>query len=122
MALVHPEAPELKQFSFFVSRRREDNRERFRLHMGYFATLAEAEEWLNVIRDLYPGAWAGEAPGKKLRARAAAAELAKQLPAPPAPTPRPLRRARVLLRLPLPSPRLSLRALPRRAGPLPRSS
>jgi len=83
MALAHPDSPELKRFSFFVSRRREDNRERFRLHMGYFATLAEAEEWLSVIRDLYPGAWAGEAPGKKLRARAAAAELAKQLPAPP---------------------------------------
>jgi hypothetical protein len=83
MALAHPDSPELKRFSFFVSRRREDNRERFRLHMGYFATLAEAEEWLNIIRDLYPGAWAGEAPGKKLRARAAATELAKQLPAPP---------------------------------------
>ena len=88
MALAHPDSPELKRFTFFVSRRREDNRERFRLHMGYFTTLAEAEEWLNVIRDLYPGAWAGEAPGKKLRARAAAAELAKQLPAPP-PAPAP---------------------------------
>ena len=73
----------MKRFSFFVSRRREDNRERFRLHMGYFSSLAEAEEWLNVIRDIYPGAWAGEAPGKKLRARAAAAELANQLPSPP---------------------------------------
>jgi hypothetical protein len=83
MALSHPDSPELKRFSFFVSRRREDNRERFRLHMGYFGTLAEAEEWLNVIRDVYPGAWAGEAPGKKLRARAAAAALAGQLPAPP---------------------------------------
>ena len=83
MALAHPDSPELKRFSFFVSRRREDNRERFRLHMGYFSSLAEAEEWLNIIRDLYPGAWAGEAPGKKLRARAAAAELANQLPAPP---------------------------------------
>src|SRR5215510_8668248 len=83
MALSHPDSPELKRFSFFVSRRREDNRERFRLHMGYFSTLAEAQEWLNIIRDLYPGAWAGEAPGKKLRARDAAAELANQLPAPP---------------------------------------
>jgi hypothetical protein len=83
MALSHPDTPEMKRFSFFVSRRREDNRERFRLHMGYFSTLAEAEEWLGVIRDIYPGAWAGEAPGKKLRARAAAAELANQLPAPP---------------------------------------
>src|SRR6185503_15684625 len=83
MALSHPDAPELKRFSFFVSRRREDNRERFRLHMGYFSSLAEAEEWLNVVRDIYPGAWAGEAPGKKLRARAAAAALATQLPQPP---------------------------------------
>src|SRR5262245_7618781 len=85
MALSHPDAPEMKRFSFFVSRRREDNRERFRLHMGYFTTLAEAEEWLGVVRDVYPGAWAGEAPGKKLRARAAAAAMASQLPPPPAP-------------------------------------
>ena len=83
MALSHPDAPEMKRFSFFVSRRREDNRERFRLHMGYFSTLAEAEEWLSVVRDVYPGAWAGEAPGKKLRARAAAAAMAGQLPPPP---------------------------------------
>jgi hypothetical protein len=89
MALSHPSSPELQQFSFFVSRRLEDNRERFRLHMGYFSTLAEAEEWLNVIRDLYPGAWAGEAPGNKLRARAAAADLAKQLPLPPSVASRP---------------------------------
>jgi len=73
MALAQPDAPELKRFNFFVSRRREEGRERFRLHMGYFVTLAEAEEWLNVVRDVYPGAWAGEAPGKRLAARAAAA-------------------------------------------------
>ena len=72
MALPHPDSPELKRFSFFVSRRLEDNRERFRLHMGYFSSLAEAEEWLAVVRDIYPGAWAGEAPGKRLRERAAA--------------------------------------------------
>src|SRR5215472_1068248 len=66
MALEQAQIPELKRFHFFVSRRREDGRERFRLHMGYFATLEEAEEWLNVVRDIYPGAWAGETPGKKL--------------------------------------------------------
>jgi hypothetical protein len=75
MALTQPDAPELKRFRFFVSRRLEDRRERFRLHMGYFASLDEAEEWLSVVRDVYPGAWAGEAPGKRLRARAAAASL-----------------------------------------------
>jgi len=44
MALSNPEQPELKRFSFFVSRRFEEGRERFRLHMGYFSTLKEAEE------------------------------------------------------------------------------
>ncbi len=72
MALAHPDTPELKRFKFFVSRRLEDGRERFRLHMGHFQSLEEAEDWLSVVRDVYPGAWAGEAPGKRLRARAAA--------------------------------------------------
>jgi hypothetical protein len=69
MALAQPDAPELKRFRFFVSRRLEDGRERFRLHMGHFETLEEAEDWLGVVRDVYPGAWAGETPGKRLRAR-----------------------------------------------------
>jgi hypothetical protein len=85
MALSQPDAPELKRFSFFVSRRREEGRERFRLHMGYFATLAEAEEWLAVVRDIYPGAWAGEAPGKKLREREAQAKAAAAAAAAPTP-------------------------------------
>jgi hypothetical protein len=92
MALPHPDSPELKRFSFFVSRRLEDNRERFRLHMGYFATLTEAEEWLAVVREIYPGAWASEAPGKKLRERAAlAAASAAPPPAPARPAPAPVR-------------------------------
>ena len=53
MALSNPEQPELKRFTFFVSRRFEEGRERFRLHMGYFPTLAEAEEWLGAVRDIY---------------------------------------------------------------------
>src|ERR1700744_1347423 len=77
MALAHPDLAELKRFTFFVSRRFEEGRERFRLHMGYFSTLKEAEEWLVAVRDIYPGAWAGEAPGKKLRERAVAAAAAQ---------------------------------------------
>lgn len=73
MALPKADLPELQRFKFFVSRRFEEGRERFRLHMGFFDTLAEAEGWLGLVREIYPGAWAGEAPGKKLRARAAAA-------------------------------------------------
>jgi hypothetical protein len=77
MALAQTDLPELRRFTFFVSRRFEEGRERFRLHMGYFATLAEAEEWLGVVREIYPGAWAGETPGRKLRERAAAAAAAQ---------------------------------------------
>jgi hypothetical protein len=77
MALAQADLPELRRFTFFVSRRFEEGRERFRLHMGYFATLAEAEEWLGVVREIYPGAWAGETPGRKLRERAAAAAAAQ---------------------------------------------
>ena len=77
MALAQTDLPELRRFHFFVSRRFEEGRERFRLHMGYFATLAEAEEWLGVVREIYPGAWAGETPGRKLRERATAAAAAQ---------------------------------------------
>jgi hypothetical protein len=83
MALVHPDAPELKRFRFFVSRRLEDGRERFRLHMGHFETLEEAEDWLSVVRDIYPGAWAGEAPGKRLRSGTAAATQSRPSAAAP---------------------------------------
>jgi hypothetical protein len=72
MALTRPTAPELARFTFFVSRRREEGRERFRLHMGYFQTREEAEQLLALIRDLYPAAWVGEAPGKRLAARESA--------------------------------------------------
>ena len=86
MALVQPKSDALKRFTFFVSRRREDGRERFRLHMGYFGSAEEAEEWLGVVRELYPAAWVGEAPGRKLRAaaRAAAVESATLAPEPAA--------------------------------------
>ena len=91
MALSQPKDPTLSQFTFFVSRRLEDGRERFRLHMGYFETMQAAEEMLTVVRDVYPSAWAGEAPGKKLRANNAAAAPAPATPpraAAPAPQPR----------------------------------
>jgi hypothetical protein len=113
MALAQTELPELKRFNFFVSRRFEEGRERFRLHMGYFATLAEAEEWLSVVREIYPGAWAGEAPGRKLRERATAA-AAVQAQHAAGPQPRgALDTARTATRVTVPKPR------PPQAGPPP---
>ncbi len=73
VALSPPDHAGLKRFSFFVSRRREESRERFRLHMGYFDTQEEAEKLLDIVREIYPGAWAGLAPGQRLRAAAGAA-------------------------------------------------
>jgi hypothetical protein len=85
MALSQPKDPTLSQFTFFVSRRLEDGRERFRLHMGYFETMQAAEEMLSVVREVYPSAWAGEAPGKKLRPNNAAAAPKPAAPAAAAP-------------------------------------
>ncbi len=87
MALSQPKDPTLAQYTFFVSRRLEDGRERFRLHMGYFETQQAAEEMLAVVRDVYPSAWAGEAPGKKLRPNASAAAPAAPAPRAAAPAP-----------------------------------
>jgi len=70
VALARPEHAGLKRFIFFMSRRREEGRERFRLHMGYFDTQEEAERLLDIVREIYPGAWAGLAPGQRLRAAA----------------------------------------------------
>ncbi len=74
MALSHPNTPELKRYTFFVSRQREDGRERFRLHMGYFNSQEDAEAMLSRVRDVYPAAWAGPAPtsGVPRRGRVAA--------------------------------------------------
>jgi hypothetical protein len=80
VALSPPDHAGLKRFTFFVSRRREDGRERFRLHMGYFETQEEAEKLLDIVREIYPGAWAGLAPGQRLRAAAAAAKISSSAP------------------------------------------
>jgi hypothetical protein len=130
MALVQPQAPELKRFTFFMSRRREDGRERFRLHMGYFVTAAEADEWLAVVREIFPAAWVGEAPGKRLRERQAAAQDAARpavapVAAPPTRASQPSRAngngqdpARALAPVRVPTVQPAVRAVPSPARPV----
>jgi hypothetical protein len=95
MALSQPSTPALKRYTFFVSRQRDDGRERFRLHMGYFATQEDAELLLDVVRDVYPAAWAGPAPTSGVPRRnrvvvAPAPVAAKPVPQPmPQPMPQP---------------------------------
>ena len=88
MALSHPNTPELKRYTFFVSRQREEGRERFRLHMGYFASQEEAEALLDAVRDVYPAAWAGPAPttGLPRRARLSVTPMVTVSPTAAAPT------------------------------------
>ena len=62
VALAPPEEPAFASYQFFVTRRREEGRDRFRLHMGYFASLAEARDMVEELRRRYPTAWAGPAP------------------------------------------------------------
>ena len=72
MALAQPNHPSLKQFTFFITRRRQDRSERFRLHMGYFESQQQAEEILIKVREIFPSAWAGIAPGNIEQKQAAA--------------------------------------------------
>lgn len=50
---------DLSRFAFFMSRRVTGGRELYCLHMGYFETLAEAEQWAQAVREIYPAVWAG---------------------------------------------------------------
>src|ERR1700740_2613716 len=65
VALVQPNHAGLKRFTFFVPRPLGEGRQRFLLHMGYFDSQEEAEKMLDLVRDVYPAAWAGAAPGIK---------------------------------------------------------
>jgi len=62
VALSTPEGAEFEGFQFFVTHRREEGRDRYRLHMGYFTSLAAARDKVEDLRALYPMAWAGPAP------------------------------------------------------------
>ena len=62
MALEVPDAPELEGFAVFRSRRVEDGRDRYRLHLGYFESREDAQRVLPVVRSRYPAAWVALAP------------------------------------------------------------
>ena len=60
------QSPRLEGLAVFRSRRVDDGRERFRIHLGFFASAAEAEEMLPVVREIYPWAFVGPAPQSNL--------------------------------------------------------
>jgi hypothetical protein len=66
LPLQAPKAPELAGLAVFRSRRVEDGRERFRLHIGYFPSAQAAERLLPVVRTIYPMAFVSQAPQSNL--------------------------------------------------------
>jgi hypothetical protein len=77
---------QLRHLAVFTSRSREEGRERFRLHVGYFDDLSAAEPILDRVRQWYPSAWAVPAERHTALARLPAlAALGPSLPVPPVP-------------------------------------
>jgi hypothetical protein len=62
LSLRAPTSPKLAGLAVFRSRSVEDGRERFRVHIGYFASEAEAEKALPIVRESYPAAIVSVAP------------------------------------------------------------
>jgi len=62
ITIPQPRASRLTRFSFFLNHSWEEGRRQYRLFMGYFASVAEAEKWLNTLRRVYPLAFISKAP------------------------------------------------------------
>ncbi len=85
---------QLRGLALFKSRRVEDGRERFRLHLGYFVSYADAERVLAVVRPAYPRAMVAAVPQDSMGSldntaitRFSILQPALQEQAVPAPTP-----------------------------------
>jgi hypothetical protein len=64
--IPQPRAAQLSRYRFFLSQSWEEGRRRYRLHMGHFPTVAEAQKWLDILRKVYPSAFVSEAPADEL--------------------------------------------------------
>ena len=73
-----PQPPHLKSYTFFMSRsRRSNGSERLQLHMGFFSTLVEAQQWAQRMRSTYPNAAASLAPAALYRAHASSVDVVR---------------------------------------------
>jgi hypothetical protein len=62
MVIPQPRASRLTRFSFFLNHYQEEGRLQYRLLMGYFESVAEADKWLATLKKVYPHAFVSEAP------------------------------------------------------------
>ncbi len=79
----------VRGLAVFKSRRREDGRERFRLHVGYFQTVAEAERVLALLRPAWPQALVSAVPDADLGSLDNTAMTRFSILQPPATPPQP---------------------------------
>jgi hypothetical protein len=82
-ALARLPDAQLQHLAVFSSRSREEGRERFRLHLGYFDDLSAAERTLHRVRQWYPSAWA--VPAERHAALARLPALVAPASSPPVP-------------------------------------
>jgi hypothetical protein len=66
ISLPQQRSPQFTRFNFFFSRTREEGARRYQLHMGYFATPAEAQKWHKILLGIYPDAFVSEAPAAQI--------------------------------------------------------
>jgi hypothetical protein len=62
ITVPQPRASRLTRYRFFLSHAWIDGRRQYRLNMGYFSSVAEADKWLITLKRVYPGAYVSEAP------------------------------------------------------------
>ena len=65
ISIPRPRSRRLLRFSFYSSLRRDAQQERYWVHMGYFATRAEAQRWRKIHLKEYPHAFVSEAHRRK---------------------------------------------------------
>jgi hypothetical protein len=61
-AIPQPRDSQLTRFRFFFSHCWEDGRRQFRLHLGFFQTIVEAQKWHAILSRIYPDAFVSESP------------------------------------------------------------
>jgi hypothetical protein len=62
ITIPQPRDPQLTRFRFFFSHCWEDGHRRFRLHLGFFQTIVEAQKWHAILSRIYPDAFVSESP------------------------------------------------------------
>lgn len=62
ITIPQPRASQLARFHFFFSHCWEDDRRHYRLSLGFFQSIVEAQKWHAILSRTYPNAFVSESP------------------------------------------------------------